>query len=125
MALRERALWKKIKPILNQCFYTYRIESPITLGFPDVVLINKNTAEVYFLELKALRNKSHLPMHGGLSTSQRNFHTDATKAGANNFVVAIDGNDHYYIFEPDGINPIKATRITDIKKLCTILRLRS
>ena len=125
MALRERALWKTIKPILNACFYAYRIESSVTPGFPDVVLINKNTAEVYFVELKALRNKSHIPAHGGLSTSQRNFHTAARTSGANNFVLALDGNDHYYIYQPDGVNPIKPSRITDIKRLCTILRLRS
>ncbi len=124
MALKERKLWKKIKPILAKNYYAYRIESSITPGFPDVVLINKHNGDVFLLELKAWRSTSHIPMFGGMSTSQRAFHADIRKTGANNFVLAIDGNDHYYIFQPDG-SVIKPDRVTDIDRLPAILLLRS
>ena len=125
MALKERKLWKTIKPVLEKVFHAYRIESSITPGFPDVVLIHKKRGNIFLLELKSWRSSSHVPTFGGLSTTQRNFHTNARMAGVNNFVIAINNNNEYYIFQPDGVNPINATIIRNIKGLSSILLLRS
>lgn len=121
--MRESDFWKKVKQVLYKDFLTYRIESSVTPGFPDVVAIHRKTAAVYFIELKSWKSTRLTPMHGSLTTAQRNFHTNVRKVGANNFVIGIDGNRVCWIAQPDGINYVNWVRIHELQDITVFLTM--
>jgi len=121
MALRESLLWKTLKKALPEILF-YRIESGITPGFPDVIGIDKQTAEVYFIELKAWKSIGHTPQFGNVKTSQRNVHADLRKVGANNYVLGINSVGKYYIGQFDGMNSINWVYVEKLGDLLQFLR---
>ena len=121
MALRESALWKSLKQALPD-IQLYRIESSITPGFPDVIGVDKKTAEVYFIELKAWKSVGHTPQFGNTKTSQRIFHTQLRKIGANNYILGVNGVGKYYIGQFDGMNSIDWVYVEKLEDLLQFLR---
>ena len=112
--MNESRVWQALKESLNDYWLLYRIESSITPGFPDVIAFHKMSQRTFYIELKSWKSSTILPTFGALSTVQRNWHSIARKYGMNNFVFAVDLNGHYYLGQPDGMNPVKWTRIRDI-----------
>ncbi|MCH7928831.1 MAG: hypothetical protein IID03_12760, partial [Candidatus Dadabacteria bacterium] len=87
--ISESDLWKKLKAVIKKDFLAYRIESSVTPGFPDVVLIDRYNSVVYFIELKKWKSVGHTPQFGNVKTSQRNVHAALRKSGANNYVLGV------------------------------------
>lgn len=81
----EGNFWRNtVKPQFDRLNLIYkRIESPITSGFPDtIILYNKR---VIFLELKS---KPSFERYLGCSALQENFHRTWSAQGATTFVLA-------------------------------------
>ncbi len=119
---RESDLWKKLKAVVKKDFLAYRIESSITPGFPDVVLIDRTNGEVHFVELKKWKSIGHTPQFGNVKTSQRNVHAALRKANANNYVLGINSVGKYYIGQFDGMNSIDWTYIKKLEDVLQFLR---
>ena len=118
----ESDLWKKLKAVIKKDFLAYRIESSVTPGFPDVVLIDRYNSVVYFIELKKWKSIGHTPQFGNIKTSQRNVHAALRKVGANNYILGINGVGKYYIGQFDGNNSIDWAYLKKLEDILQFLR---
>lgn len=81
----EGTFWRStVKPQFDRLGLLYkRIESPISCGFPDTIILYNRT--VTFMELKS---KSRFERYMGCSSLQRNFLKSWFEEGSNTLVLA-------------------------------------